>query len=68
MQKNGTSIYSSFQLRIWNELATLFLVVIVFIIVLKNELDSFYGTVGFILFAMILFIAAKWYKKIRKSN
>ena len=44
------------------------LVVIVFIIVLKNELDSFYGTVGFILFAMILFIAAKWYKKIRKSN
>lgn len=67
-QKNGTSIYSSFQLRIWNELATLFLVVIVFIIVLKNELDSFYGTIGFILFAMILFIAAKWYKKIRKSN
>lgn len=67
-QKNDSSIYSSFQLRVWNELATLFLVVIVFIIVLKNELDGFYGTVGFLLFGIILFIAVKLYKKIRKAN
>ena len=67
-QKKEVSTFSSFQLRVWNELATLFLVVIVFIIVLKNELDGLYGTVGFILFGIILFMAVKWYKKIRKSN
>ena len=67
-KRNNTSIYTSFQLRIWNELATLFLVVIIFIIVLKNELDGLYGTIGFILFGIILFIAVRWYKKIRKSN
>jgi putative membrane protein len=48
--------------------ATLFLVAIIFIIVLKNQLDGIYGTVGFILFGALLFTAVKWYKKIRKSK
>ena len=67
-QKNNTSKFTSLQLRIWNEVATLFLVAIIFIIVLKNQLDGLYGTIGFILFGLILFIAVKWYKKIRNPN
>ena len=66
--KKNTSKFTSLQLRIWNEVATLFLVAIIFIIVLKNQLDGLYGTIGFILFGLILFIAVKWYKKIRNPN
>ena len=67
-QKNNTSKYTSNQLRIWNEVATLFLVAIIFIIVLKNQLDSLYGTIGFILFGLILFIAVRWYRKVRNHH
>jgi len=67
-QKNEASNFTSTQLRVWNEVATLFLVAIIFIIVLKNQLDGIYGTVGFILFGALLFAAVKWYKKIRNSK
>src|SRR5687768_15683120 len=40
--------YTSRQLRIWNEVATLFLIAIVFIIVLKNALDMVWGLVGLV--------------------
>jgi len=53
------------QLRIWNEVATLFLVSIVFLVVLKNSVDFLWGVVGLILFAAILMLAIRIYKKIR---
>lgn len=53
------------QLRIWNEVATLFLVSIVFLVVLKNSVDFLWGVVGLILFAVILMLAIRIYKKIR---
>ena len=65
-QKNDKQSWSSLQLRIWNEVATLFLVSIVFIIVLKNEMDGLFGTVGFIVLGFVLFLAIRWYKKFRK--
>ena len=37
--QGGTFAYSSQQLRIWNEVATLFLFAIVFIVVLKSAID-----------------------------
>lgn len=40
--QKGTLNWSSNQLRLWNELATLFMVSIVFIVVLKNQLDWIY--------------------------
>jgi putative membrane protein len=66
--QNGESKYSSTQLRIWNEVATLFLVAIVFIIVLKNQVSWFWGTIGFVLFGVILMLAIKIYKKIRENK
>lgn len=53
------------QLRIWNEVATLFLVSIVFLVVLKNSVDFLWGVVGLILFAVILMLAIRIYKKVR---
>jgi putative membrane protein len=54
--------------RLWNELATLFLVAIVFIIVMKNQVNWIYGTLGFFAFGILLMLAIKIYKKIRTKN
>jgi putative membrane protein len=59
--------FSSQKLRIWNEVATLFLVSIVFIVVLKSTLDWIYGLLGLLAFTAVLMIAIKIYKKYRKE-
>ena len=60
--------YSSNFLRIWNEIATLFLVAIVFVIFLKNQLSWIYGVVGFLLFGVVLMLAIRLYKRIRSND
>lgn len=66
--QKGEIKYSSTQLRIWNEVATLFLVAVVFLIVLKNELDWIWGTIGFIGFGVLLMVAIKIYKALREKK
>lgn len=66
--QKGEIKYSSTQLRIWNEVATLFLVAVVFLIVLKNELNWIWGTIGFIGFGVFLMVAIKIYKALREKN
>lgn len=60
--------YSSQQLRVWNEVATLFLVGIVFIIILKSTLSMLWGFVGLVIFTLVLLLAIRIYKKIREKN
>ncbi len=67
-QKKGIIKYSGDQLRVWNEVATLFLVSIVFIVVLKNALDMLWGVLGLVLFAITLMIAIRVYKKLRLAK
>jgi putative membrane protein len=64
--KNDVVKYSSQQLRLWNEIATLFLISIVFIIVLKNALSMVWGLAGLIAVMMLIFAGIKIYKKFRK--
>ena len=59
--------YTSGKLRIWNEVATLFLVAIVFIIELKDSLNWIYGVVGFFSVAILLMLGIKLYKKHRSK-
>jgi len=66
--ENETSTWTSSQLRIWNELATIFLVAIVFTVVLKTAIDWIYGLTGLILFAVIIMSAVRIYKYYRTSN
>lgn len=54
-------------LRIWNEVATLALVAIVFIVVLKDSLNWIKGTIGFFAVAIGLMIGIKIYKRLRKN-
>ena len=60
--------WTSTQLRLWNELATLFLVAIVFLVELQTTLDWVKGTVGFFLVGILLMMAVKIYKHFRQKN
>lgn len=66
-QQNDVFKYSSMQLRIWNEVATLFLVAIVFLVVVKDGLVWTKALGGLVIFILILLGAIKIYKKIRKA-
>ncbi len=63
--KQGIFKWTSTQLRIWNELATIFLVAIVFTVILKSAIDWIYGLVGLVLFSVIIMSAVKIYKYYR---
>ena len=64
----GVFKWTSTQLRLWNELATIFLFAIVFLVVLKNSLSWIFGVVGLIALAVILMIAVKIYKRYRTKK
>lgn len=66
--KKGIIAYSSNQLRLWNEVATLFLIAIVFIIVLKNALDMLWGVIGLLVVTFAIIAGIKIYRKIRNEN
>ncbi|RVU00045.1 protoporphyrinogen oxidase HemJ [Mucilaginibacter limnophilus] len=67
--RNGVFKWTSTQLRIWNEVATIFLFAIVFLVVLKSSLNWIFGLIGLVLFALIIMSAVKIYKYFReKSN
>ena len=65
--QKGMGSYTSGKLRIWNEVATLFLVAIVFIIELKDSINWIYGVVGFFSVAILLMVAIKIYKNYRSK-
>lgn len=59
---------TSLQLRYFNEVATIFLVAIVFIIVLKNAISMLWGLIGLLTFTLFLVVAIKIYKRYRDAN
>lgn len=63
--QNNTFKFNSTQLRIWNEVSTLFLVSIIFIVVLKSALSWIWGLFGLIIFSAILLLAIRIYKLTR---
>lgn len=54
-------------LRLWNEVATLALVSIVFIVTLKDSMNWIKGTVGFFAVAIGLMLGIKLYKRLRQN-
>jgi putative membrane protein len=63
--KAGVFKLSSFQLRLWNEVATIFLVAIVFTVVLKSAVNWIFGLLGLIIFSAVIMSAVKLYKRYR---
>ncbi len=63
--QKGKSRWTSTQLRLWNEVSTLLLFAIVFLIVLKNTLSMLWGMLGLVGLFVVLLLAIKLYKKYR---
>ncbi|MFN5415452.1 MAG: CopD family protein [Flavobacteriia bacterium] len=66
--KNDIFKWKSTHLRLWNELATLFLVSIVFLVVLKSSFNWISGTLGFFGVAILLMILIKIYKRFSQKK
>ena len=60
--------YSSHFMRIWNEGATLFLFVIVFLAILKNAINWIFIFLGALFLGMILIIVIKLYRVLRRNR
>jgi len=66
-QMAGVFKYSSQQLRIWNEVATIFLIAIVMLAVVKNTMSFVWALIGLVLFIVMLMSAIKIYKYYRSK-
>jgi putative membrane protein len=66
--RNGVFKWTSTQLRIWNEVATIFLFAIVFLAVLKNGISWIYGITGLLIFTLIIMSAVKIYRYYRAKK
>lgn len=68
--QNDVVKHSSNYMRLFNEVPTLILFAVVFLVILKSAVNWIYGTVGIFVFAIMLMIGFKIYKRIRekKSN
>jgi putative membrane protein len=58
---------SSGQLRLFNEIATILLVAVVFLVIAKNTFDMLMGMGGFVIFAIVIMAAVQIVKKIRSN-
>jgi len=67
-QQKDIISFSPMALRVINEISTIFLVAIVFLVVLKNVLSMVYGIVGLLLFIALLMVGIKVYKNIRERK
>jgi len=66
--RNETINYSSFFMRIWNEVPTLVLFSIVFIVTLKNSIHWIYSLISLFCFTLVILGLIKLYKLIRNKN
>jgi len=67
-EMSGRFKYSSQQLRMWNEVATIFLVPIVMLATVKQTISWVWSLVGLAGFIIILMSAVKIYKALRESK
>ncbi len=65
LQKDRPGL-TAMQLRIYNEVATIILVAVVFLVVLKDSIHWVWGVAGIIVFALLLMLAIRLYKKSRE--
>ncbi len=60
--------WTSGQLRMWNEVSTILLFAIVFLVILKSTLNWIFGVLGLLGLAITLMLLIKAYKKYRRSK
>ncbi len=67
-QAAGLFKYSSQKLRVWNEVATIFLVPIVMLATVKQSISWLWGLIGLVGFVIILMSAIKIYQTLRAKK
>lgn len=65
--KNDKITWTSGKLRMFNELATILLFAIVFLVVVKTALSGMIGVIGIVSLGILLMLGIKIYKKTRKD-
>ncbi|SDQ17035.1 CopD family protein [Flagellimonas zhangzhouensis] len=60
--------YTSKFMRMWNEVATIILFAVVFLVILKSAFNWIYGIVGMFVLMILLMLGIRWYKKVRDRN
>jgi putative membrane protein len=60
--------WSSNQMRLWNEVSTLILFAVVFLVILKDAFNWIYGVIGIFFLGIMLMLGIKIYKRIRTKN
>lgn len=66
--RDEKSTWTSVQLRMWNEVSTIILFAIVFLVILKSTLNWIFGVLGLLGLAILLMVLIKLYKKYRQSK
>ncbi|MBD1420146.1 protoporphyrinogen oxidase HemJ [Sphingobacterium chuzhouense] len=64
----GKSTWTSSQLRLWNEVSTIILFAIVFLVIFRSAIDWIYGVLGLLGLAVLLMVLIKLYKRYRSRN
>jgi len=67
LQRNEIKYTTNF-MRLWNEGATLILFSVVFLVILKNEIDWIFGVIGIFVLSVMLMLGFRIYKRIREKN
>ena len=66
--RDEKSTWTSTQLRMWNEVSTIILFAIVFLVILKSAFGWILGVVGIVGLGIVLMILVKLYKKYRQNK
>ena len=66
--QNDVVKWTSNQMRLWNEVSTLILFSVIFLVIVRDALNWIYGVLGIFLLAAMLMLGVKIYKRIRAKN
>ena len=66
--QNNTIKHSTFKLRMFNEVPTVILFAVIFLVELQHSINWIWGVVGIILFGIILMLGIRIYKRIREKK
>ncbi len=66
--QRGKINYSSNYMRLFNEVATIILFAIIFLVIVRHEVNWIFGVLGIISLSVILMILVKLYKRYRENK
>ncbi|MDB4241439.1 CopD family protein [Polaribacter sp.] len=66
--QNNVVKYTALKLRIFNEVSTILLFAIVFLVTVKSAINWIWGVVGIILFGILMMLGIKLYKTLRDKK